>query len=123
MINSNQIRVDIEDLRKICLSMPGASEDIKWESNLVFSVANKMFWVTSLDQSPISASFKVKEEDFEEMCNMAGFKPAPYLARNKWVWVDNISRISLADWKEYIKISYSLVKEKLPAKLKKELGL
>jgi predicted DNA-binding protein (MmcQ/YjbR family) len=115
--------MDIEDLRKLCLSMPKTTEDIKWESNLVFSVATKMFCICSLDQSPVSASFKVKDEDFEEMCNRPGFKPAPYLARNKWVWVDDISRLNKADWLKNIKGSYELIKARFPLKTKKELGL
>lgn len=115
--------MDIEDLRNICLSMPLATEDIKWGNNLVFSVALKMFCITSLDQSPVTASFKVKDEDFEEISNLTGFKPAPYLAKNKWVWVDDIGKISKPEWKKYITGSYNLIKEKLPARLKKEMGL
>jgi predicted DNA-binding protein (MmcQ/YjbR family) len=43
-----------------------------------------MFLVIGLDSSPTSASFKVTEEEFEEMTNSTGFQPAPYVARYKW---------------------------------------
>jgi predicted DNA-binding protein (MmcQ/YjbR family) len=82
-----------------------------------------MFCVTGLNQSPTSASFKVTDEEFEEMCERDGFKPAPYVARYKWVWIDDISKMKKSDWKKYIRQSYTLVKEKLPGKVKKELGL
>ncbi len=44
-----------------------------------------MFCVVGLDQFPTTASFKVKEDEFDEMCNRNGFKPAQYVARYKWV--------------------------------------
>jgi predicted DNA-binding protein (MmcQ/YjbR family) len=82
-----------------------------------------MFCVLGLDQSPITASFKVNDGEFEEMSSWPGFKPAPYLAKYKWVWMDDINRMKKADWKKYIQQSYELVKAKLPAKLKKQLGV
>ena len=115
--------MDTEDIQKICSLLPAVGEDIKWEHDLVFSVGGKMFCVIGLDQSPTSASFKVNEEDFEEMCTRPGFKPAPYLAKYKWVWVDDINRIKAADWKKHLHQSYDLVKQKLSPKLKKQLGL
>ena len=113
----------IEDIQRICRELPAVTEDIKWEHDLVFSIGGKMFCVIGLDQLPTTASFKVGEDEFEEMCNRNDFKPAPYLAKHKWVWVGDISIMNLADWKFYISQSYHLVKDKLPAKTKKQLGV
>jgi len=82
-----------------------------------------MFCVVGLDQSPTSASFKVKDEEFEEVCNRPGFGQAPYVARYKWVLIDDIRKMPSADWQRYLSQSYDLVKDKLPTKLKKQLGL
>ena len=112
----------LEDLRTICLSLPSATEDIKWEHDLVFSVGGKMFCAAGLDQSPTTASFKVKDEDFDLMCSRSVFFPAPYLARYKWVAIDDISRLPLSEWEKYIRQSYELVREKLPVKVKGQLG-
>ena len=112
-----------ENIPSICKKFPAASEDIKWGNDLVFSVGGKMFCVVGLKQSPTTASFKVNEEEFEEMCNREGFKPAPYLARYKWVWIDNTLKMKKSEWEKYLRQSYDLVKEKLCAKAKKELGL
>ena len=101
--------------------MKGATEDIKWGHDLVFSIGGKMFCVAGLDESPTSASFKVKDEEFDDMCNRDGFIPAPYVAKYKWVLAQDINKMKKADWKHYIKQSYELVKEKLPAKARKEL--
>ena len=113
--------MDIENLQKICAALPGVTEDIKWGQDLVFSVALKMFFVVGLEQVPASASFKVPDEDFDTMCERKGFKPAPYMAKHKWVWVDDISRMKKTEWKKYLEQSYSLVRSKLPKKVQNEL--
>jgi len=113
----------IENIQAICKKMNAVTEDVKWGNDLVFSVGGKMFCVVGLDQTPASASFKVKDEEFDEMCSRAGFKPAPYVAKHKWVWMDNIDRLNKKEWQQYLRQSYELVKDKLPLKLKKQLDL
>ena len=113
---------DIDQLRKYCLSLPAVTEDVKWENDLVFSVGNKMFCAAGLRQ-PLQFSFKVADEDFEEMVLTEGFKPAPYLARAKWVLATSPSRLHAEEWKKYIKQSYELVKNKLPQKTRLELNI
>lgn len=115
--------MNLEDIQNICKALPSVTEDVKWGDDLVFSVGGKMFCVAALNQSPITASFKVTDEEFDEMCDRDGFKPAPYVAKYKWVWIDNISKMNKIEWKKYIKQSYQLVKAKLPNKIKKQLGL
>lgn len=114
--------MNIEELQNICTALPSVTEDIKWGNDLVFSIGGKMFCVAGLNQSPTTASFKVTDEEFEEMCDRDGFKPAPYVAKYKWVWIDDISKMNKTEWKKYVKQSYELVKQKLPAKIKKQLG-
>ena len=77
--------MNIEDLQNICKKLPGVTEDIKWEHDFVFSIGGKMFCVVGLDHLPTTASFKVSDEEFDEMCTRPGFKPAPYVAKYKWV--------------------------------------
>jgi predicted DNA-binding protein (MmcQ/YjbR family) len=113
----------IEDIQNICKKFPHVTEDVKWETHLCYCVGEKMFIITSPDTIPVNASFKVDEEDFAELTEKEGFIPAPYLARYKWIHVDNISRLSNKQWDEYLKKAYELVKAKLPAKKKKELGI
>lgn len=113
--------MNIEELQQICKQLKGVTQDIKWENHLCFNIGGKMFLVTSPDEVPISASFKVANDDFEELCNIEGFTPAPYLARYNWVLLDDINRLSERDWKQYIRQSYELIYSKLPAKTKKEI--
>ena len=114
--------MDIDTLRKFCLSLPAVTEDVKWGNDLVFSVGAKMFCVASLEP-PFSCSFKVKDEEFEEMSNRDGFKPAPYMARAQWVLVNNPAKLNKKEWEKYIRGSYEMVKSKLTKKLRSELGI
>ena len=115
--------MEIDEIQNICKKFPSVTEDVKWGNDLVFSVGGKMFCVVGLDQSPTTASFKVKDEEFDSMCERQGFKPAPYVARYKWVFIDDIRKMNKKEWKHFLEQSYKLVKDKLPAKVKKELGL
>ena len=115
--------MNIEDVQGICRNMPGVTEDIKWQDDLVFSIGGKMFCVVGLDQSPTTASFKVSDDEFEETCNRPGFRPAPYVAKYKWVLIEDINQMKKTAWKQYLKQSYDLVKNKLSGKLQKQLGL
>ena len=113
--------MELEDIRQIALALPGAKEDIKWGHDLCFVVAEKMFFVTGLDQQPVSGSLKVKDEEFDELCAQPGFSPAPYLARHKWIAIDDINRLKRDELEHYIRQSYELVVAKLPKKKRDEL--
>jgi predicted DNA-binding protein (MmcQ/YjbR family) len=114
--------MDIEQLRAICLQLPGVTEDIKWEHDLVFSVGDKMFCAASLEP-PLRCSFKVRDEEFEELTQQPAFIPAPYLARAKWVQVATPMQLRGERWEALIKTSYQLVASKLSKKKKADLGI
>lgn len=109
-------------LRQICSSLPAVTEDVKWGNDLVFSVGDKMFCVASLEP-PFSCSFKVPDDEFDELSNQNGFMPAPYMARAKWVLVTDPSNLNKKQWEQYIKQSHQLVKIKLTKKLREKLGI
>lgn len=108
-------------LRDYCLSLPGTSEDIKWEHNLCFCVMSKIFIMVSLDEQPPHVSFKTSDENFYELQEVEGFRPAPYLARNKWLTLDDINRLNEKKIKEIVNLSYELIKSKLSKKIIAEL--
>ena len=114
--------MNVETLRKICLSFPGSTESIKWGNDLVFSVGEKMFCATSFEK-PFKCSFKVPDESFDELAVREGFIPAPYLARAKWVMVSNDARLSKQEWESFLKQSHELIASKLSKKLRKELQI
>ena len=115
--------MNIEDFQSICKKLKGVTQDIKWEDHLCFNVGGKMFLVTSPDSVPHSASFKADDEDFADLTSRKGFKPAPYLQRYKWVYVDDINRLSKKQWERVVAKSYELISSKLPVKRKKQIGI
>jgi predicted DNA-binding protein (MmcQ/YjbR family) len=114
--------MDLERLQMLCKTLPSVTEDIKWDNDLCFSIGGKMFCVSSLEY-PLRISFKVKDEEFEELGARHGFIPAPYMARAKWVSVTDCSVLNQKEWNFYVTQSYNLVKAKLKMKLRAQLGL
>lgn len=112
--------MDLESLRSFCKTLPHTTEDIKWEHDLCFLIGNKMYCVTGFTP-PLRLSFKAAEEEFDELSEKPGFKPAAYLARYKWIFIEDTGRLSDKELKRLIKQSYELVKAKLPKKILKEL--
>ena len=113
--------MDLDTLREICLAQPGATEEVQWENHLLFKVGGKMFCITDLDDAN-NTTFKVPDEDYDELVAGDVFIPAPHLARAKWVKVAEARKLKLADWKSYIAQSYKLVRAKLTKKVQASLG-
>jgi len=112
--------MNIELLRNICTQLPDVTEDIKWGSDLCFLIGEKMFCVTDLNP-PLRVSLKVTDEEFAELSNSRGIIPAPYVARYKWIFVEDTNRFNDKEWEHYIVQSYNLVKAKLPKKVLAQL--
>jgi predicted DNA-binding protein (MmcQ/YjbR family) len=111
--------MNIEQLRKFCLSLPGATEDIKWGADLCFCVGEKMFCVTGADSIAGGLSLKCTPEKFEELIEREGIDPAAYVGRYKWVRISDLDAVTPFELNDLIKMSYQLVFDKLPPKIKK----
>jgi predicted DNA-binding protein (MmcQ/YjbR family) len=114
--------MNIEQLRKFCLSFPGATEDIKWGADLCFCVGEKMFCVTGADSIQSGVSMKCTPEKFAELIERDGIDPAAYVGRYKWVRIENLDAVTPPELKALIETSYQLVFDKLPSKTKKALA-
>jgi len=113
--------MDFEAAKDVCRRFPGCTEDIKWGADLVFSVGDKMFAVTR-NASPASGmSFKVDDDRFLELTDRPGIIPAPYLARAKWVYVQDGAELSDDEAAALLRRSYELVFAKLTKKLQREI--
>lgn len=112
----------LEQLRKFCLSFPGATEDIKWGADLCFCVGAKMFCVTDADTMEHGISLKCTPERFGELTERSGIIPARYVARYHWITIEDLSAVTGSELKELIESSYQLVFDKLPSKVKKTIS-
>lgn len=109
--------ISVEQLDALCAQWPGATRSIKWEVDLVWSVAGKMFAVMcTLGPERGRVSFKVETERFLELTDQPGFMPAPYMARAFWISVSEPQNIAEADLAAYVRQSYDLVRAGLPKK-------
>jgi predicted DNA-binding protein (MmcQ/YjbR family) len=116
--------LNIDWIREYCLSLPGATEEVQWESSLLFKVGGKIFVITGFNNTSENVlSLKSDPEKFEELIEQEGIIPAPYLARNKWISVQRSSRIKTSELKDLIKTSYDLVFAKLPKKVKEGISV
>jgi predicted DNA-binding protein (MmcQ/YjbR family) len=107
--------MSVEQLDDLCARWPGVSRSIKWEVDLVHSVANKMFVVMcTLGPDRGRFSFRVEAERFLELTEQSGMAPAPYMARAFWVSVTEPERFEHAELAGFVRRSYELVREKLP---------
>ncbi len=103
--------MNIELLRQICNEMEDVTEDIKWKHDLCFMVLGKIFCMALLQEN-FRVSFKVKDVEFEELIDTEGILPAPYVARYKWILIQDPERFSLLEWKHYLTQSYRMVRLK-----------
>jgi predicted DNA-binding protein (MmcQ/YjbR family) len=113
--------MNIEQLRKLCLSFPSATEQIQWGDDLLFKIAGKMFAITPLEPARVWLSLKVTPEDFAELTERPGIIPAPYLARAKWIALESRDALSPAELASLLRSSYDLVIAKLPRKTQEAL--
>ena len=106
--------MNLDKLREMCLSFPGATEGIKWEDHICFMVAEKMFCITS---EAGGASLKVTPDDFDELIERDGITPQAYMAHNKWVNISDFKKLKDKEWNQYVTGSYELITSKLTKKV------
>src|SRR5258705_9788967 len=116
--------MDIESVRRFCHTLPATTEDIQWGNELLLRIGRKICAMASLDAaSPVRLSFKCTPEEFADLTERDGIIPAPYVARYHWVALERWDALPGAELKQRIRESYDLVRDKLPAKVKKQLKL
>jgi predicted DNA-binding protein (MmcQ/YjbR family) len=114
--------VNIEQLRELCLSFPGVTEQMQWGDNLLFKVGGKMFAVAPLVPAKIWISLKANPENFVELTERPGIIPAPYLARAKWISLESADALPHAEIAQLVRGSYELVLAKLPRKMRESVA-
>jgi predicted DNA-binding protein (MmcQ/YjbR family) len=115
--------MDAKRLKKLAAPWPGVTSDVKWEDDLIFSVAGKMFCGLCLrGKETGKLSFKVEPERFLEFTDRPGFRPAPYMAKAHWVTLDDPSVVPAAELEALLRRAYELVRARLTKKLQRELA-
>ena len=101
----------------MCLALPGATEQIQWGNDLVFKIGGKMFCVACTEPvapPKVAMSFKCDDETFAELVERDGVIPAPYLARAKWVALQQFDTLDASQLLPLITRAFEIVSAKLP---------
>ena len=114
--------MNIDQLRKLSLSLPGVTEQMQWGDDLLFKVGGKMFAVTPLVPAKVWISLKANPENFAELTERPGVIPAPYLARAKWISLESADALPDAEIAQLLRESYELVRAKLPRKMRESIA-
>jgi predicted DNA-binding protein (MmcQ/YjbR family) len=114
--------MNVDWVRQYCLSFPKATEQVQWGNDLVFKVAGKMFAVMGLEPGDHWLSFKCTPEEFAELTEQEGIRPAPYMARAQWVALETKDAVSQKELKRLLRQAYDLVVARLPKKTQAELA-
>lgn len=101
---------DVDALLAQARALPGAEFDIKWETRRVLSLERKMFALFHED----NVMYKVAADDFLVLSGLPGVRPAPYLARARWIEVSSLEALSLEQLRAGIADARRLVLAKLP---------
>jgi len=113
-----------EAFDRACLALPGATLSIQWGDDHVFKVGGKMFAVRGEGVTlGGGVSFKASDVAFEVLTEQGRARPAPYLARAKWVHFKDLSELDAAEAADWVKTAHALVAAKLTKKVRAELGL
>ena len=113
--------MDIDWIRRYCLSLPHTTETVQWGNDLVFKIAGKMYAVAALEPGDHWLSFKCTPEDFASLIEREGIIPAPYLARAYWISLETEDALPPAEIKQLIRQAYDLVFARLPKKAQSTL--
>ncbi|MGO9437392.1 MAG: MmcQ/YjbR family DNA-binding protein [Terracidiphilus sp.] len=113
--------MDIDAIRRFCLQFPHVTENVQWGYDLVFKIDGKMFLVMRLEPGPVRMSFKASAENFDELCERPGVRPAPYMARAQWIALEQLNTLPDSELRELLAESYRLVFERLPKRRQQEL--
>ena len=112
-----------EAFHAAALALPGATFDIKWGADRVYSVGGKMFAHAGVENDPEPKyMFKASDLAFEMLIEQGLAKPAPYLSRAKWVQLVRFNALSDTDLVAYLAEAHRIVSGKLPAKAKAAVG-
>jgi predicted DNA-binding protein (MmcQ/YjbR family) len=113
-----------EAFDKACLALPGATLSIQWGNDHVFKVGGKMFAVRGEGVTLGGGiSFKASDVAFEVLTETGRARPAPYLARARWVHFPELPALDADEVADWLRTAHGLIAARLTRKLRAELGL
>ena len=108
-----------------CLSLRGATFSVQWGGTHVFKVGGKIFALAGglVERRATGYMFKTSDMAYELLIEAGLARPAPYLARAKWVQLTSNAALPDAELAAYLNQAHALVAAKLTRAARRELGL
>ena len=108
-----------------CLRLPATSKVVQWEGTSVFKVGGKMFALARgfVARSGGGFMFKTSNMAFTLLIEQGLARPAPYLARAKWVQLVDNDALPESELAAYLDRAHALVVAKLARRARKKLRL
>ncbi len=123
----------LDDFNSFCASLKATTKVIQWGGAHVWKVGDKIFAIASywgpntkgksLPEEGSRISFKCTDFSYSILIEQEGIIPAPYLARAKWVQLQEQDAMNDEDVKSYITQAHEIISAKLTRKQRDELGL
>jgi predicted DNA-binding protein (MmcQ/YjbR family) len=121
--------MDNERVRELCLSLPHVTEAVGWGHHLVFwvgdkAIGGKMFALIHLDDAGTGVLwFHCGAEHYQELLEIEGIIPAPYMAKAHWVTIERWYVMRQREFEDELRKAHTLIYEKLPKRTKTILAM
>lgn len=113
--------MNIEWVRRFCLSLPHTTETLQWGDHLVFKIGGKIYAILATEPGEHFLSLKCDAEEFAALTEQDGIVPAPYLARAQWVALETEDALPPGEIKRLLRRAYELVLARLPKKTRAKI--
>ena len=114
-----------DEFDRFCAGLKASTNVIQWGNASVWKVGGKIYAICSRwgegDHQKIG--FKCSDFSYMVLIEQEGIIPAPYLARAKWVQLNDNSAMSDEELRAYITQAHKIIAAKLTKAKQRELGL
>lgn len=102
------------------LALPATTKVVQWGGARVYKVGGRIFAIAGLGGA---ISLKVTDLAYEVLVETGQARPAPYLARARWVAFDDIESLDEREVADWLNTAHALVAARLTRAQRTELGI
>ena len=120
--------MNAERAREFLLSLPHVVETQQWGGILFWlgdkAIGGKMFVMLNPDPGEgFPISYPAGQARYNELLELEGLRPAPYMARIFWVAAERWDVFRDREWQEQLTVAHEITYAKLPPKTKTILAM